>query len=768
VMKLFERRSLVRAFYFLALLALALFYFDRVLSCRFVFIERDLSAFFIPPKVLWVDLLKHGTFPFWNPYQYCGIPLLAALQPGVLYPPHVFYLFLPFAIVWNWLIILHVLLAGIGVYLFLAHMKSSEEGAFVGAVTFMLSGYLLSVHNLLPHLFAVAWFPFVLLFFLKHFETRQMRYAALVSLFLFMQFLSGAPEILMMSLLALFIVTLFLPALVAADVNLYSRMRSLSIILLLSLLLSGAQLLPFYELKAQSIRQGGLTYFESSVWSMAWRDFIQFFVPDPFGNLMNDQKYWQNQSWLKTIYLGIVPFCLSTFYFLTADRRRWLFALLMAISLVFALGGHTPIYKLLYRIPPFSSVRYPVKFLFLFFFIISVTSGLGLDKFRQGVGEQNKRIHGAIHLFFYLGFLFALAWACTILFRGHVERLFDSIGFKPEAYNLIDVNIHDIRRFCAFAFVFCILLLVYRRITRRRLVMALMVVLLMLDLFLANFEFYAYLPWESYMRPHEFVSTIVERGKMGRYFLTPKTQSAFNRFPKDKAAMASAYAPLSGLYTVEGAEVLRLSHYDIFIHLLKSAPSIEEAKRFFDVAGIHYLVNIVKLDDDDFSLLETRMLGDVPLYLYEYNKYPGRFMLFSRIRSVPDETRVIEALADRNIDLRQELIVLGKVPQPKTVPAVPGKVELVKYGPNNVVLNCTTAQDAFLYASEAFYPGWRAYVDGQRTEILRANLAFRAVKVPAGEHTILFRYVPVSFYAGLVLTAIGFILFGFLIVRRRR
>ncbi len=59
-------------------------------------------------------------------------------------------------------------------------------------------------------------------------------------------------------------------------------------------------------------------------------------------------------------------------------------------------------------------------------------------------------------------------------------------------------------------------------------------------------------------------------------------------------------------------------------------------------------------------------------------------------------------------------------------------------------------------------------MDGQRTEILRANLAFRAVKVPPGEHTILFRYVPISFYAGLVLTVIGFILSGLLIVRGRR
>ena len=767
-MKPFEKKSFTRALYFLILLILVLLYFDRVLSCRSVFIERDLSAFFIPPKFLWVNLLKSGIFPFWNPHQYCGIPLLAALQPGVLYPPHVFYLFLPFPIVWNWLIILHFLLAAVAVYLFLVHIKSSEEGAFVGALIFMLSGYLLSVHNLLPHLFAVSWFPLVLLFFLKHFETRQMRYAALVSLFLLMQFLSGAPEILMMSILALFIVALFLNTLVVTDANLYRRVRSFVIILFLLMLLSGVQLLPFYELKAQSIRQGGLTYFESSIWSMAWRDFIQFFVPDPFGNMMNDQKYWQNQSWLKTIYLGIVPFCLSTFYFLTAGRRRWPFALLMLISLIFALGGNTPVYKLLYRVPPFSSVRYPVKFLFLFFFIVSVTSGLGLDKFRQGVAEQNRRIHGAIHVFFYLGFLFALVFAYMALFRESVVKLFDRIGFKPDAYNVISLNIHDIRRFCFFAFLFCILLLVYRRITRKRLVMVFMVIILGLDLFLANYGFYSYLPWESYARPHEFVSEIVKRGKLDRYFLTPKTHGTYNRFPKDKAAMASAYAPLSGLYTVDGAEVLRLSHYEIFMNWLKGAPSLEEAKRFFDIAGIRYLVSIMKVDDDDFSLLESRMLGDVPLYLYEYNDYPGRFLLFSRIRGASDERSMIEMLADRSIDLRQELIVLGRVPQLKTPSTTPGKVELVSYGPNKVILNCKTAQDVFLYASDTFYPGWRAYVDGQRTEILRADLAFRAVKVPPGEHTIVFRYVPISFYVGLLVTAIGFVLFGLLIVRGRR
>ncbi len=97
---------------------------------------------------------------------------------------------------------------------------------------------------------------------------------------------------------------------------------------------------------------------------------------------------------------------------------------------------------------------------------------------------------------------------------------------------------------------------------------------------------------------------------------------------------------------------------------MKILSSIKEAERFFDIAGIRYVVSIVKLDEAHFTLLRSMNIGDVPLYLYEYDDYPGRFLLFSRIRSVPDEKSMIEALADRKIDLRQEMIVLSKEAQP--------------------------------------------------------------------------------------------------------
>ncbi len=134
-------------------------YFNPVLSASNVFIERDLAPFFIPPKFLWVAFVKSFEFPFWNPYNYSGIPLLATLQPGIFYPPHLFYLFLPFNIVWNWVIILHFVFAGFTIYLFLRYVLASRTASFIGGAVLYVVRIYLSIHSLLPHLLAMPWFP---------------------------------------------------------------------------------------------------------------------------------------------------------------------------------------------------------------------------------------------------------------------------------------------------------------------------------------------------------------------------------------------------------------------------------------------------------------------------------------------------------------------------------------------------------------------------------------------------------------------------------
>jgi hypothetical protein len=103
-------------------------------------------------------------------------------------------------------------------------------------------------------------------------------------------------------------------------------------------------------------------------------------------------------------------------------------------------------------------------------------------------------------------------------------------------------------------------------------------------------------------------------------------------------------------------------------------------------------------------------------------------------------------------------------------PAAPSDAESVliepSRDPDRLVLDARLASDGFVVVADTYYPGWRAWVDGEPTEIFPANLMFRAVRVPAGAHTIEFRYQPDSFRYGVMLFVCGVLATTMLMWRR--
>jgi uncharacterized membrane protein YfhO len=92
-------------------------------------------------------------------------------------------------------------------------------------------------------------------------------------------------------------------------------------------------------------------------------------------------------------------------------------------------------------------------------------------------------------------------------------------------------------------------------------------------------------------------------------------------------------------------------------------------------------------------------------------------------------------------------------------------VNIVEYEPNRVVVEVSTNQPGFLFLSDSHHPGWRAFVDGEVETVYRADYLFRAVLVPPGQHRVEFRFDPVAFklgsvvslFAALVLVATAFV-----------
>jgi hypothetical protein len=84
-------------------------------------------------------------------------------------------------------------------------------------------------------------------------------------------------------------------------------------------------------------------------------------------------------------------------------------------------------------------------------------------------------------------------------------------------------------------------------------------------------------------------------------------------------------------------------------------------------------------------------------------------------------------------------------------------IQFVQYTPTRVELTSNTAAEAYLIFNDAYYPGWRATVNGVETPIYRANVMFRAVRVPAGESTVVFEFVPRLWYWSMVFGAVMWI-----------
>ncbi|WP_162270181.1 YfhO family protein [Christensenella timonensis] len=81
------------------------------------------------------------------------------------------------------------------------------------------------------------------------------------------------------------------------------------------------------------------------------------------------------------------------------------------------------------------------------------------------------------------------------------------------------------------------------------------------------------------------------------------------------------------------------------------------------------------------------------------------------------------------------------------------KISIESIDPNNVSAKVNADQDTFVVMAQNYYPAWKAYVDGQETQIYIANGTLQGIDVPAGEHIVEFKYIPSYFYAGAVISA---------------
>ena len=158
--------------------------------------------------------------------------------------------------------------------------------------------------------------------------------------------------------------------------------------------------------------------------------------------------------------------------------------------------------------------------------------------------------------------------------------------------------------------------------------------------------------------------------------------------------------------------------------------------------------------------------------LYRYSPSRGRFWLVPTAHEEQDVRSSFALAVARRFD-PYEAIVVGRdlpagferrgAPSPpplrdrpaRGATAAVGHVEITSEVPGEVHLRVEQPAAQYLSIAQAFYPGWRATIDGREAPLVRANGVFTALDVPAGIHEIMLEYRPRSLQLGMWLALAG-------------
>src|SRR2546423_2581987 len=203
----------------------------------------------IPFRVAVANQIQAGSVPLWNPSLFCGMPLLAAAQAGVLFPLNWFYVVCNPRMATNLMMLSAYMIAALGAYLCARHSGSSVAGAGLTSVVWQASAFLVVQigHTNIVH--TAALLPWLFWAIDGYGQTGDRRRGLLVAIVVALQCFAGHQQT--------FVYALLVAAAYAVAMWRSSGARTyLGALLLIGagLALAAVQILPTLELLHRSLR----------------------------------------------------------------------------------------------------------------------------------------------------------------------------------------------------------------------------------------------------------------------------------------------------------------------------------------------------------------------------------------------------------------------------------------------------------------------------------------------------------------------------------
>ena len=790
----------------LIFLVLAFIYFGNFLSGKNMIGATDWMLGSYPTLKWMADYIQtHNTIAFWEPQIFGGLPTVAAFFADLFSPFTIARLFIPTHVVYALSFVIFMFLAGLGMYLFLKELGIEKTIALLGGLVYMFAGNLVTTtyagHG--GRMGAQALFPLVLFLLHRGIKGKKLYYFLLYGALLAVSFLAAHFQLTYYAVIASGIY--FLAHLIweRKENRLSGSVRLIGYYLLGLVMLGGLvaiQYLPVLSNLPYAARGGGRGYEFAASWSLPPLETFDLLTPT-FSGILNN--YWgENYFKLHSEYLGILPLFVLGITLILKWKNRYVkfFTILAGISLLFALGGHTPLYRIPYLIlPGVSRFRAPSQIYFLTSFSLASIMSFGIsgisDLFKQKETKKERKIFKyLLYSFIVIVLLLLLVYIAkdtiiSLLRTAAKEKVNNLIANYPLFQNGL------LKTFMLTAGYCLIFYLVLKRKPKSVTWLLVLGAVTLFDQWSLDKQFIkATVSPDEYYRADEVVDYLSQDTTL--YRVHPL------HYERASDGILIAY----NIQSAGGYHPNPIQTYQDFIGADKSvmfqAPNLMY-NNFLDLLNIKYLISLPLPEDinryqdinryserDLQAIIQFKQFFAQPNFekvftgrkniIYRNNSALPRAFLVPKFEVIADKDAVLNRLKEDSFDPRK-IVILKETPagvQPRTdsiignvqLPLVAGlgELQITSYDPNRIIIEADLHNPGFLVLSDNYHPDWKASVDGKQTKIYRAYHTFRAVYLDAGKHTINFFYDSPSYRLGSIISIIAFIcLVGVLIWERR-
>lgn len=709
------------------------------------------------------ESLAGGEWPLWNPYVFSGTPFVAGIQSAVFYPLNWIFLFLPTAFAINLSIALHCFLASFFTYLYARYIGIGPTAALLSGVTFAYGApYFFHIYaGHLPHLCTMVWLPLLFLGVESLLQTKQILYAVLTGIVLAVQLFAGFPQYQFYSLIGLTVYFL-VRILAKRDKDAFRLVRGYVVFLAVGALLSAAQWLPTAELSQHSFREA-LSFEWAALFSLPPEKLWTLLIPDLFGN-MTDLPYWgKNYLWEMSVYLGVIPLALAVFALVFDLRGRVVaFSVVALFALLFAFGKYTPLLKLLFTyVPGFDKFRGIAKFVFVYSFATALLAGFGLGKLSELAETKSPWltrlswgfliVPGILFLLVLVGPFPQTGWWGSLMdsYIGGVDR-FSAVPPLTLALvqQAVSTALASLLKSCLLLTLLGGCLLLWSKRQRLRGLLAAVILLLAVaDLWQFGARYLVvFSPSEIHLESEL------------KTFLEADREPFRIASPLDKLVNVGIYERLEN---VGGYDTLVLKKYDEYINFANGLPVGESSTdiRTRTTSPLLDLLNAKYFILDGSSRVERpgfKLVFDNSRYRVYRNPHalPRSFIVHDAV-VINDRDEALQRMTSPGFNPRATAIVEENIALPKADPSVESPApKFIERSLNRVVLEAAPKAAGLLVLADAYYPGWRVFVDGKESKLYPTNYVMRSVLIPAGTHSVEFRYDPLSFKIGASITLV--------------